>query len=65
MLVGIIDIGIDFNHAAFHNANGSTRIKMALVSEGGTLLELGKKGCPDGCPFSIIEPSQNLFNRKK
>lgn len=39
VLVGIIDIGIDFNHAAFRHADGSTRIKMALVSEGGTLLE--------------------------
>ena len=39
VLVGIIDIGIDFNHAAFRNADGSTRIKMALKSEGGTLQE--------------------------
>lgn len=39
VLVGIIDIGIDFNHAAFRHADGSTRIKMALVSEGATLLE--------------------------
>lgn len=31
VLVGIIDAGIDYNHAAFRNADGSTRIKLALV----------------------------------
>ena len=31
VLVGIIDSGIDYNHAAFRNADGSTRIKLALV----------------------------------
>lgn len=31
VLLGIIDSGIDFNHAAFRNADGSTRIKLALV----------------------------------
>ena len=34
VLVGIIDAGIDFNHAAFRNADGSTRIKMALRKSG-------------------------------
>ena len=31
VLVGIIDSGMDYNHAAFRNADGSTRIKLALV----------------------------------
>lgn len=31
VLVGIIDSGIDYSHAAFRNADGSTRIKLALV----------------------------------
>ena len=32
VLVGIIDTGIDFNHAAFRNADGSSRVKLALVT---------------------------------
>ena len=31
VLVGIIDSGMDYNHAAFRNADGSTRIKLVLV----------------------------------
>ncbi len=27
VLIGLVDTGIDFNHAAFRNADGSTRIK--------------------------------------
>lgn len=30
VLVGIIDAGIDFNHAAFRNADGSSRVKYAI-----------------------------------
>lgn len=31
IVLGIIDQGIDFNHAAFRNADGSTRIKKAYI----------------------------------
>lgn len=31
VVLGIIDRGIDFNHAAFRNADGSTRVKRAVV----------------------------------
>ncbi len=31
VVLGIIDDGIDFNHAAFRNADGSTRVKRAYV----------------------------------
>ena len=30
VVVGVIDTGIDYNHAAFRNADGSTRVKMAF-----------------------------------
>ena len=30
VVVGIVDTGIDYNHAAFRNADGSTRVKMAF-----------------------------------
>ena len=32
VMVGVIDTGMDFNHAAFRNADGSTRVKMAMVA---------------------------------
>jgi len=31
VVLGIVDDGIDFNHAAFRNADGSTRIKKAYI----------------------------------
>jgi len=31
VVLGVIDMGIDFNHAAFRKADGSTRIKKAIV----------------------------------
>lgn len=31
VIVGVIDRGIDFNHEAFRNADGTTRIKKAIV----------------------------------
>jgi len=31
VVLGVIDVGIDFNHAAFRKADGSTRIKKAIV----------------------------------
>lgn len=30
VVVGIVDTGIDYNHAAFRNADGSTRVKMGI-----------------------------------
>ena len=30
VVVGVVDTGIDYNHAAFRNADGSTRVKMAF-----------------------------------
>ena len=35
VLLGVIDTGIDFNHAAFRNSDGTTRIKMALTFSNG------------------------------
>lgn len=34
VIVGIIDMGIDYNHAAFRNDDGSTRLKMAIKYTG-------------------------------
>ena len=34
IVLGIIDRGIDFNHAAFRNADGTTRIKKAVHDRG-------------------------------
>lgn len=31
VMVGIIDSGIDFNHAAFRNADGTSRVKMVMI----------------------------------
>ena len=31
VVLGIIDVGIDFNHAAFRNADGTSRVKKAFV----------------------------------
>ena len=39
VLVGLIDTGIDFNHAAFRNPDGSTRIKLAMAIKSGELVE--------------------------
>ena len=37
VLVGLVDTGIDFNHAAFRNPDGSTRIKLAMKIVSGEL----------------------------
>lgn len=38
VIVGIIDTGIDFNHAAFRNADGTSRVKMAMLYGDGGLI---------------------------
>lgn len=35
VVLGIIDRGVDFNHAAFRNADGSSRVKRAIVIKDG------------------------------
>jgi subtilisin family serine protease len=37
VLVGLVDTGIDFNHAAFRNPDGSTRIRLAMKIVSGEL----------------------------
>lgn len=44
VVIGIIDSGIDFNHKAFQNANGNTRIKRVYMPGNNT----GKKVVLDG-----------------
>lgn len=39
VLVGLVDTGIDFNHAAFRNPDGSTRIKLAMKIVKDSLIE--------------------------
>ncbi|MCR4583696.1 MAG: S8 family serine peptidase [Prevotella sp.] len=36
VVLGVIDIGIDYNHAAFRNADGTSRIKMVIDYASGT-----------------------------
>lgn len=37
--MGVIDDGIDYRHAAFRNADGSTRIKYLIDYKDGTPIE--------------------------
>lgn len=39
VLVGLVDTGIDFNHAAFRNPDGSTRVRLAMKIASGELKE--------------------------
>lgn len=39
VVLGIIDVGIDFNHVAFKDAQGNSRVKKALVALPGTSLQ--------------------------
>ena len=39
VLVGLVDTGIDFNHAAFRNPDGSTRVRLAMAIKSGELVE--------------------------
>ena len=46
VVVGVIDNGIDFNHAAFCHPNGATRIKKAIILKDDQLVEYGEKDIP-------------------
>ena len=39
VIVGVVDTGIDFNHAAFRKADGTTRVKYAQVCSGNKVLK--------------------------
>ena len=43
VLVGVIDVGIDYKHAAFRNADGSTRIKYVINYADGLPMEYTDK----------------------
>lgn len=43
VVLGIIDSGIDFNHAAFCHPNGATRVKKAIVLTDNKLVEYAEK----------------------
>ncbi len=48
VLLGVVDTGIDFQHIAFKDKNGNTRIKRAYVYNGSSAREYG-----DGASYAI------------